>query len=138
MVDLGVITAVEVQDNDRVKVSMTPTFSGCPALRVMEDMVRDKLHSLGIENVEVSTTFDIPWNTNRITDKGREMLKKHGLAPPPKINGYIELNVLSDVACPFCGSRNTSLESPFGPTLCRALHYCHNCLQAFEQFKPVE
>lgn len=137
MVDLGIITAVDVKDDgESVKVSMTPTFSGCPALHVMEDMVRERLVKLNIPHIEVETTFDVAWNTNMISEKGRAALLKHGLAPPPK-EGYIELSVLSDVACPYCGSRNTTMKSPFGPTLCRSLHYCNNCLQAFEQFKPV-
>jgi ring-1,2-phenylacetyl-CoA epoxidase subunit PaaD len=139
MVDLGIITGVQVWDGgNSVKVNMTPTFSGCPALRVMEDMVKERLVKMDIPNIEVETTFDVAWTTERITEKGKQALLKHGLAPPEqKKDGYIELSVLNDVACPYCGSRNTTLKSPFGPTLCRALHYCNNCLQAFEQFKPV-
>lgn len=139
MVDMGIITGVELKDNGNyVKVSMTPTFSGCPALRIMESMVKERLEQLHIPQIEVETTFDVAWNSDMITEKGRQALLKHGLAPPePKREGYIELAVLNDVACPYCGSRNTTLKSPFGPTLCRALHYCNNCLQAFEQFKPV-
>lgn len=139
MVDLGIITGVDVLDGGNgVKVHMTPTFSGCPALRVMEDMVRERLQKMDIPRIEVETTFDVAWSTDRITEKGKQALLKHGLAPPVERKpGYIELDVLNDVACPYCGSRNTTLKSPFGPTLCRALHYCNNCLQAFEQFKPV-
>lgn len=139
MVDLGVITGVSVKDNgNSVKVDMTPTFSGCPALRIMEDMVKERLQKMEIPNIEVETTFDVAWTTERITEKGRQALLKHGLAPPvKKKEGYIELDVLSDVECPHCKSRNTEMKTPFGPTLCRAMHYCNNCLQAFEQFKPV-
>jgi ring-1,2-phenylacetyl-CoA epoxidase subunit PaaD len=72
-----------------------------------------------------------------ISEKGREALKKHGLAPPEKHSGYIELDVLSDIACPLCNSRNTTMQTPFGPTLCRSMHYCKNCHNAFEAFKPV-
>jgi len=139
MVDLGIVTHVESDPaNQSAKVILTPTFSGCPALRVMEDMVRDKLHDMGIPNVDVSTNFDVTWTTDLITEKGRKALLQHGLAPPPEhSNGFIELEVLSNVACPHCSSLNTRLTTPFGPTLCRAMHYCDNCLQAFEQFKPV-
>jgi ring-1,2-phenylacetyl-CoA epoxidase subunit PaaD len=136
IVDLGIVTGIEVSDN-KVKVTLTPTFAGCPALRVMEDMVKEKLITLGIKDIEVKTTFDKPWNTNMITEKGIEALKKHGLAPPEKHNGLIQIDRLYNVKCPFCGSRETELQSPFGPTLCRSIHYCNNCLQAFEQFKPV-
>lgn len=136
VVDLGIITQVKITD-DLVEVIMTPTFSGCPAIKILETNVRERLIMMDIGNISVKTTFDTPWNTNRISEKGREALLKHGLAPPPKHEGYFELDVLSDVACPFCGSRNTNFNSPFGATLCRSIHYCKNCQQSFEQFKPV-
>lgn len=136
--DLGIVTDIQIFNNSDIKVTLTPTFSGCPALKVMEDLVKEKMSSLGI-NAEVETTYETNWSTERITEKGRLGLLKHGLAPPPHLkDGLIELDILSDVACPYCNSRNTSMNTPFGPTLCRSLHYCHNCKQAFEQFKPVE
>ena len=138
VVDLGIITDVKISESDFVSVTMTPTFAGCPALKILESMVKERLIQLGIENVEVKTNFDVHWDTNMITPKGREMLKKHGLAPPPEHNGFIQIEVLKKVKCPYCGSNDTELKSPFGPTLCRSLHYCNNCMQAFEQFKPVE
>lgn len=137
LVDMGIVTGVEWNDQGQPHVKLTPTFSGCPALRVMEDLVRDKLKEMGYESAQVSTSFEVAWNTNMITEKGLAALKKHGLAPPQKHDGYIELDVLSDVECPLCGSRNTSMQSPFGPTLCRSMHYCRNCKNAFEAFKPV-
>jgi ring-1,2-phenylacetyl-CoA epoxidase subunit PaaD len=137
MVDMGIITKVEVRGESDVFVEMTPTFSGCPAIKMMEGMVADRLKEIGIEKVEVVTTFDKPWDSNKLTERGLMCLKKHGLAPPPKHNGEITQELLEHVACPFCGSKNTETKSPFGPTLCRSLHYCNNCLQAFEQFKPV-
>lgn len=137
MVDMGIITKVEVKADESVWVEMTPTFVGCPALKMMEQMVYDCLKEAGIEKVSVSTNLDVPWNSNKITERGLLCLKKHGLAPPPKHDGEITQELLEHVACPFCGSKNTVTKSPFGPTLCRSLHYCNNCLQAFEQFKPV-
>jgi ring-1,2-phenylacetyl-CoA epoxidase subunit PaaD len=116
---------------------MTPTFTGCPAIKMMETMVSKQLKQHGIEEVQVVTTFDKPWNSNKLTERGLMCLKKHGLAPPPKHDGHITDALLAHAACPFCGSTNTEMKSPFGPTLCRSLHYCNNCLQAFEQFKPV-
>lgn len=137
MVDMGIITKIEVLGEDEVYVEMTPTFSGCPAIKMMENMVVDRLREAGISSPQVVTTFDKPWNSNKITKRGLMCLKKHGLAPPPKHNGEITQELLEHVPCPFCGSTNTDTKSPFGPTLCRSLHYCNNCLQAFEQFKPV-
>lgn len=137
MVDMGIITKVEIRGDSDVFVEMTPTFSGCPAIKMMEGMVAERLKEIGIEKVEVVTTFDKPWDSNKLTERGLMCLKKHGLAPPPKHKGEITQELLEHVACPFCGSKNTETKSPFGPTLCRSLHYCNNCLQAFEQFKPV-
>ena len=138
MVDMGIITAVKTSaDQKNAFVEMTPTFSGCPAIKQMEQMVHDRLIEIGFETVEVRTTFNKPWNSNLITERGRQHLKKHGLAPPPAHKGEITQELLENIECPFCGSHNVELKSPFGPTLCRSLHYCHNCLQAFEQFKPV-
>ena len=136
VVDLGIVAKV-LADAKKAEVVLTPTFSGCPALKFMEQLVAEKLKQMGYEDVNVHTTFEVQWNTNMISEKGREALLKHGLAPPPKHEGYIELDVLSDIACPLCGSRNTTMHTPFGPTLCRSMHYCKNCLNAFEAFKPV-
>lgn len=136
IVDLGIVTKIEADDN-RTKVVLTPTFAGCPALKIIEKMVLDKLIEKGFPNPEVSTSFAVKWTTNLITEKGKEQLKKHGLAPPPKSDDYIELDVLSDTPCPFCNSRNTELKSLFGATLCRTIHYCNNCRQGFEGFKPL-
>lgn len=137
MVDMGIITKVEIDADGKVLVEMTPTFVGCPAIKMMEQLVHDKLIEIGIINVTVKTTLDKPWDSNKISERGLLCLKKHGLAPPPKHHGEITDELLENIACPFCGSKNVEMKSPFGPTLCRSLHYCNNCLQAFEQFKPI-
>jgi ring-1,2-phenylacetyl-CoA epoxidase subunit PaaD len=138
VVELGIVTNVKIHKNNSVSVTLTPTFAGCPALKILENLVKERISRLQVENIDVKTTFDKPWNTNMISERGREMLKKHGLAPPPQHNGIIQIDILKYVKCPYCGSSNTELKTPFGPTLCRSLHYCSNCMQAFEQFKPVE
>lgn len=137
MVDMGIITKVEVKGESSVYVEMTPTFTGCPAIKMMENMVAERLAEIGIKNIEVVTTFDKPWNSNKLTERGLMCLKKHGLAPPPKHQGEITMELLKHSVCPHCGSKNTEMKTPFGPTLCRSMHYCNECLQAFEQFKPV-
>ena len=137
IVDLGIVTKIASSEDKQAYVQLTPTFSGCPALKIMEEMVKEKLTSVGYEEVEVETSFETQWNTNLISEKGRAALKQHGLAQPPKHDGYIELDVLSDTPCPLCNSRNTTMQTPFGPTLCRSMHYCKNCSNAFEAFKPV-
>lgn len=137
IVDLGIITSVTVSDEHDVHVVMTPTFVGCPAIDYMRKDAYAAVESLGPKSVTVDVTFDVPWDTNRISDAGRAALLKHGLAPPPQYDMVLDLTVLNDAACPFCASRNTTMKSPFGPTLCRSLHYCNDCSQAFESFKPL-
>ena len=137
IVDLGIVTGIDISDDNFVNVTLTPTFSGCPALKIMESMVKERLEKLDLSGVEVDTSFKVQWNTNMITEKGLAALKQHGLAPPPRHNGLIQIDLLEKVKCPYCGSNNTRLNTPFGPTLCRSMHYCNECLNAFEQFKPV-
>lgn len=137
VVDLGIITDVEVTQ-DAVNVRMTPTFVGCPAIEVMRSDVEQAVQNIaGTRRVNVVVNFDIPWDTNRVTEAGRKALLQHGLAPPVEYSFELELDVLQHTACPFCGSTDTVLKSPFGPTLCRSLHYCNTCKQGFEGFKPV-
>lgn len=137
IVDLGMITDVQVSEGTAL-VTLTPTFAGCPAIHVLKEAIAERVNQLdGIAHTEVKVSFEVPWNSNRITERGKQLLQQSGFAPPPVHNGYIELEVISKAACPFCGSSNTVMQTPFGPTLCRAIHYCNNCLQAFEQFKPV-
>ena len=136
LVDLGVITGVEIND-EKVTVHMTPTFAGCPAMDYMVKDVQEVLAMNEIKNVEVKVSFEKAWTSDNISEKGRKALKKFGLAPPPEHHGLIELDILEHVKCPYCNSEDTELKTPFGPTLCRSMHYCHNCKQAFEQFKPI-
>ena len=137
IVDLGIVTKIEVEKQP-IYVQLTPTFAGCPALKVIEDTVIEALESsFPSEKFEVETSFETQWTTDRLTPKGRQSLLEHGLAPPEDGENRIELDVLSDVSCPQCSSRNTVLKSPFGATLCRTIHYCNNCLESFEAFKPV-
>ena len=136
LVDLGVINGLSWND-DILTVSMTPTFVGCPAMDYMVRDVKDVLRKNGLENVEVDLNFRQAWNSNLITDKGREALRKFGLAPPPRHNLIVDIEVLSKATCPVCGNTNTELKSPFGPTACRSIHYCDDCKETFEQFKPV-
>jgi ring-1,2-phenylacetyl-CoA epoxidase subunit PaaD len=136
LVDLGVITDVQ-SEGDSVRVTMTPTFVGCPAMDYMRNDVRTRLEEMGFKDIDVIVNYDEQWSTNRLTEEGRRALKQHGLAEPPKFEGVLELDVLNNMECPFCGSRHTTMQSPFGPTLCRSIHYCNDCLQAFEAFKPV-
>ena len=137
LVDLGVITRITVDPDESVLIKMTPTFSGCPAMDYMKNNVEEVLAENGIEEFSVEMNYDTQWTSNNITPEGLQAIKKHGLAPPPQHNLIIDIDLLEKVKCPFCDSTDTTLKSPFGPTLCRSLHYCNSCSQAFEQFKPV-
>lgn len=136
LVDLGVITSVE-KNGEKVKVEMTPTFVGCPAMDVMKQDVIDVLHKYGIKEVEVDVNFKNSWSSDNITEKGKKALKSFGLAPPQNSALVSDIDFLEHVACPRCDGTNTSLRNPFGPTLCRSIHYCNDCKEAFEQFKPI-
>jgi ring-1,2-phenylacetyl-CoA epoxidase subunit PaaD len=139
VVDLGVIIDVEIPSDNHVKVTMTPTFAGCPALTVMKEDIKTRLEAIPeIETVDVNVSFDKQWSSDLITEEGRKVLKESGFAPPHILgNELVQIEILKDVECPLCGSKNTELRNSFGPTLCRAIHYCNNCKQAFEQFKPL-
>lgn len=146
VVELGVIGgfafATRPEGGERLTVELLPTFVGCPAIEVMQQQIGDRLRALDLVNeVRVEVSFARPWTSDRITPEGREKLRGSGFAPPVVIGASFtgeELQVmLSTAECPYCGSRNTALENPFGPTLCRAIYHCADCRQPFEQFKTV-
>ena len=139
LVDLGVIGEVRIGP-DVVHVELLPTFLGCPAIEVMRGQIGERLTELGVAaRVEVEVSFATPWTSERISVAGREQLRRSGFAPPVTSagEGLDELAVMPIAECPYCGSRNTALDNPFGPTLCRAIYHCADCRQPFEQFKRV-
>ncbi len=136
LVEMGIVRDVAVTDG-RVMVTITPTFSGCPALHVMQEQIRDRLESAGAETVAVQVALWPPWTTDSITGPGREKLRQFGLAPPAIHAGNIEILLREEAECPTCGSSDTSMRNNWGPTPCRAIYYCHSCQQPFEQFKPL-
>ncbi|MFN2593431.1 MAG: 1,2-phenylacetyl-CoA epoxidase subunit PaaD [Actinomycetota bacterium] len=137
--DMGMISAIEV-DNENVTVTVLPTFTGCPAIPVIEKDVAAAVAAVpGVGEVAVRFSFEPPWSTERITPQGRKKLQEFGIAPPtgtgPVLISTIGLPRVAN--CPFCGSSHTHNENPFGPTPCRALYYCDDCHNPFELFKPV-
>ena len=145
LVDLGVIRGFAFESREtggeRLTVELMPTFVGCPAIDVMRQQIGERLTDLGLaDEVAVKLTFAEPWTSDRITPAGREALRSSGFAPPMTIGSAFSgesLTVLPIATCPYCASRNTTLENPFGPTLCRAIYHCADCRQPFEAFKPV-
>lgn len=141
IVEMGIVAGVHV-DGGQVVVELTPTFAACPAVDVIREETRRAISNVFSGPVDVRIVYDPPWTSDRITDEGRRKLKSFGLAPPVHTcgNGTWGSGVtgnLGYVPCPHCDSTNTQLESLFGPTLCRSIHYCNACLQSFEQFKDV-
>ncbi len=134
--EMGMVADVRIE-GDAVMVDMTPTFAGCPALDVIQSDIVRAVQEAGEKHVTVKVVYDPPWTSDRITDEGRRKLKEFGLAPPGQRCGDHGVVDLEQTPCPFCDSTETDLESIFGPTLCRSIHYCRKCLQSFEHFKAV-
>ena len=140
VLDLGIISKVHFSEtNAKATVYMTPTFTGCPAIDLMRQQINDCVANIEfVKEVEVLVDFSKPWSSDLISEQGKQQIKEFGLAPPQKnVDDADLLNALAHTACPRCGGNNTQMESPFGPTLCRSIHYCNDCQQAFQGFKPV-
>ncbi|MGW7287407.1 1,2-phenylacetyl-CoA epoxidase subunit PaaD [Streptomyces sp. NPDC054847] len=144
LADLGVLREVEVGDDGTVVASLTPTYSGCPAMAEMRAGVAARLKAAGFARVEVRTVLDPPWTTDWITPEGRRKLAEHGIAPPgpaPRhASGPVPLTlspVRRQVVCPRCGSADTEESSRFGATSCKALWRCRACREPFEYVKEI-
>ena len=137
VVELGIVRDVRVSD-DVVHVTVTPTYSGCPAMREIEDDIRSALLARGAREVVVDTVYAPAWTTDWIGPAAREKLRAYGIAPPGKAEpqGLVMLSrARVPVTCPFCGSSDTRLQSEFGSTACKAIHVCRSCRQPFDEFK---
>ncbi len=138
VVEMGIVRGVAIEGN-KATVTMTPTFSGCPALHLIREQLEQTTRSLGFDSVEVKTVLSPPWTTDWITPEARERLRQYGIAPPQPTrlqSTLIQLEA-SPTRCPRCGSLNTSVKNTFGPTLCKAIHVCNDCKEPFESFKTV-
>lgn len=136
IVEMGIVREVKV-DGSNATVILAPTFVGCPALSIIHDEVVLALSEAGFREIEVRFTYSPPWSSDDLTTQARQKMKDFGLAPPPRHQGLIEGSLLLPVPCPYCNSTNTSRKNMFGPTLCRAIYFCNDCNQPFEQFKPI-
>jgi ring-1,2-phenylacetyl-CoA epoxidase subunit PaaD len=136
VVDMGIITDVQINTN-HVLVKMIPTFTACPAIKLMQQNIKDSLLKAGYVNVSVEIDKDVRWNSDRVTEKGKKLLQDFKLGTPVTHGGEVTEEMISQSACPYCGSTNTTINSLFGSTLCRSMHYCYDCKTKFERFKPV-
>jgi ring-1,2-phenylacetyl-CoA epoxidase subunit PaaD len=141
IVELGIVRDVVIE-GDSLRVDVTPTYSGCPAMQVIERDIVTTLEGRGFENVRVNTIYSPAWTTDWMSEATKQKFRDYGIAPPRHVSdtdGIAELVSLrrpSPAAeCPFCHSSNTELKSEFGSTACKAIHFCNNCHQPFDQFK---
>ncbi|MCW2752203.1 MAG: paaJ [Aeromicrobium sp.] len=140
--DLGVLRDVETY-GERVIVTITPTYSGCPAMATMRDDLVHRLRDAGFADVEVRVSLHPAWSSDWITPRGRQALTDHGLSAPgpaPRHDGPVLLSLTPTrrtLTCPRCGSADVELTSEFGPTACKALYRCTACLEPFEHVKEI-
>lgn len=136
--DMGVVRKVE-KFGDTVRVTITPTYSGCPAMQRIENDIKKHLEKLGFEKVEVVTVLSPAWTTDWLTDEGRRKLEEYGIAPPAEKT--TDKSALTGgkkiVRCPQCKSENTKMISQFGSTACKAMYQCRECLEPFDYFKCI-
>jgi ring-1,2-phenylacetyl-CoA epoxidase subunit PaaD len=138
VVDLGIVRQVNWQD-DTCIVTITPTYSGCPAMYEITSAITTALNQRGLANVKVQTVLSPAWTTDWMTPKGRQALQNYGIAPPRET--AIDVSAISRsrsepaVPCPLCGSGRTRLISQFGSTSCKALYRCSACGEPFDYFK---
>ncbi len=141
VVELGIVRDVTF-DGNQLTVDITPTYSGCPAMQVIEKEIVECLSSHGFEGARIRTVYSPAWTTDWMTDAARERLREHGIAPPGPVEnpgGIAELVSLRrakrTIECPFCRSSNTVEKSEFGSTACKSIHFCNSCHQPFDRFK---
>ena len=125
IVDLGIVRNVEF-DDDQFNITITPTYSGCPAFSFMKEEIIRHLESEKITNYQINTSLAPPWNTDWMSDEVKSKLKEAGIAPPSQ-----------EVACPQCDSQNVQVISEFGSTACKALYKCNDCIEIFHHFKQI-
>ncbi len=138
--ELGIVRGVDVADDGAVTVTVTPTYSGCPAIRVIEQDIVAALEEAGLR-ANVRTTYAPAWTTDWIEPAARAKLKAYGIAPPgPRDDdgGLVQLlRRRATVQCPYCDSYETELRSEFGSTACKSVCWCRGCRQPFEEFKAI-
>lgn len=139
VVEMGIIHDVSV-DGSRVSIDIAPTYSGCPAMRMIESNIQVALERAGYAPVNVRTLSHIAWSTDMLGPEAKRKLEEYGIAPPLPLDhpdADPDGSRRTTIACPFCKSRETSLTSFFGSTACKSLHYCRGCEQPFEAFKCI-
>jgi ring-1,2-phenylacetyl-CoA epoxidase subunit PaaD len=136
--DLGILRDVTEDDQGRVHVTITPTYSGCPAMETIRADIVDSLTLAGYQHVDVEFVLSPAWSTDDLTDEGRGKLAEAGIAPPgPVRTTYGNVPLTLSVRCPQCGSLDTRESSRFGSTACKSLWVCGACREPFDHFKAL-
>lgn len=134
--DLGVLRGVEVTDDGTAVVTITPTYSGCPAMDVIRGDVETAVRDAGFDQVEVRTVLSPAWTTDWMTEQGKRALREFGIAPPSRrTTGSGPVLLQLSVRCPQCGSARTRETSRFGSTACKSMWVCDDCREPFDHFK---
>lgn len=146
IVDLGIVRAVALAHSGgttSVMITITPTYSGCPAMAVIADAVRQALADHGIADVTLQTSIAPAWTTDWISESGKARLRDYGIAPP-RDQAWKVIDIASlartaspTVSCPHCGAAHTEMLSQFASTPCKALYRCLACREPFDFFKPL-
>jgi ring-1,2-phenylacetyl-CoA epoxidase subunit PaaD len=132
--DLGILRGVEYKDGNYV-VTITPTYTACPAMKMISDDIVQRLGDHGIHNVKVALTYSPAWSTDWINTEAKERMRQYGISPPQHSSCSHATGALMSPACPRCGSLKTELISRFGSTACKSYYKCHSCAEPFEHFK---
>lgn len=136
VIDLGIVKEVQIiAPQEEINITITPTYSGCPAMDLISMQIRSALISAGYKKINLQTALSPAWTTEWISEEGRRKLKAYGIAPPHKQQHLTLFAEREAVQCPQCNSVNTSLISEFGSTACKALYRCNNCNEPFDHFK---
>ena len=137
--DLGIVREIE-EINNEVVVTITPTYTGCPAMNQFEDDIVSTLNKHGYNSVVVKTTYDPPWTTDWLSDEAKRKLQDYGIAPPEQKTTDKNALLVDDrksVTCPQCKSTNSRMISQFGSTACKSLYQCNDCKEPFDYFKCI-
>jgi len=140
--DLGVLRSVSLDEDGTTIVTITPTYSGCPAMATMRDDLMHRLEEHGLRAV-VHVSLSPAWSSDWITPRGRQALVEHGISAPSPTrptDGPVPISLLPtrrELTCPRCGSADVEVTSEFGPTACKAIYRCSSCLEPFEHVKEI-
>jgi|SRR5678810_232349 ring-1,2-phenylacetyl-CoA epoxidase subunit PaaD len=136
VIDMGIIRDVKEQDGN-VEIMITPTYSGCPAMDVINVNIRIALATIGFKNVKITQVLSPAWTTDWMGEAGKQKLKNYGIAPPTPKQQVCNDKLFAEEAiqCPHCNSWHTHRVSEFGSTACKALYVCDDCKEAFDYFK---